>query len=168
MPITSYSVDPDKQFQQAIKDALSKVNDLTVPFTLMTKSWFQSNKAIFALKGPGKYTDLSPNYKKQKQKAVGFIYPILKRNGALEASLTQGGDSNAISYIINKTTLVLGTKVPYAAKHQFGEGVPRRPFMFIGAEQTAPEEINRRRDAWIAILQDYVMQVSQGFGTPKA
>jgi phage gpG-like protein len=167
MSITSYSVDPDKQFQEAIKDARKQVNDLTIPFTLMTKSWFKSNRAIFSLKGPGKYVDLSERYKPQKEKAVGFIYPILKRHGALEASLTVAGDSNAISYIINKNTLVLGTKVPYAARHQFGEGVPKRPFMFIGAEQTAPEEINRRRDAWIAILTDYVMQVSQGFGRPK-
>jgi phage gpG-like protein len=159
--ITSYSVDADRTFQQAIKDALEKVDDLTIPFTLMTKSWFQGNKAIFSLKGPGKYQDLSPQYKKQKQKAVGFIYPILRRTGVLEESLTVPGDPNAISYIINKNTLVLGTKVRYGANHQFGMGVPKRPFLFIGAEQTAPDEINRRRDAWIATLQDYVLQVSK-------
>src|SRR5688572_19842345 len=104
--IVSFKVDPDKQFQTAVKDALKQVKDLTIPFTLMTKSWFQGNKAIFALKGPGKYTDLSDAYKIQKKNAVGFIYPILRRSGVLEKSLTVPGDSNAISIILNKNTLV--------------------------------------------------------------
>ena len=166
--IVTYSVDPDKAFQKAIKDAIKDVQDLTVPFTLITKSWFKSNRAIFALKGPGKYVDLTEKYKLEKQKKVGFIYPILKRSGLLEKSITVPGDSNSISYIINKNVLVLGSKVPYGAAHQFGtKFLPIRPFIFVGAEQTAPEEINQRRDAWIATLRDYVLQVSSKVGTTK-
>jgi phage gpG-like protein len=162
--VTNYQVDPDKEFQKAIKQALTEVKDLTIPFTLITKSWFKGNRAIFALKGPGKYADLTENYKKQKQAKVGFVYPILRRNGALERSITDAGDSNSINYIINKSTLVLGTKVPYGPAHQFGTKVlPKRPFILLGAEQVSPPDLNRRREAWIAIIQDYVLQVSGKF-----
>jgi phage gpG-like protein len=165
-----FQVDSDKAFQKAIQDALREVSDLTIPYTLIAKSWFQGNKAIFSLKGPGKYVDLKENYKKQKQKAVGFIYPILKRSGALEQSITNPTDSNSINLIINKNTLILGTKIPYGAPHQFGApriNLPARPFILIGAEQTAPDQLNRRRDAWIAIIEDYVTQVSRKFSDPK-
>jgi phage gpG-like protein len=164
MSVTKYTVDPDKDFAKAISEALKECDDLTVPLTLIAKSWFKSNKAIFQLKGPGKYTDLSENYKKQKKKAVGFIYPILRRSGVLEESITNPTDSNSINLIINKNTLILGTKVPYASKHQFGEGVPRRPFVLIGAEQTGPEEFNQRRAAWIKTIQTHVLQVSGKLG----
>jgi phage gpG-like protein len=168
MAVTQYVVDADKQFQKAIKDALKQVNDLTIPFKLITKSWFKGNEFLFkAPYNPSRYTDLTENYKKQKKKAVGFIYPILRRSGLLEESITDPSSGNSINLIINGKTLVLGTKVPYAAKHQFGEKVPARPFLLIGGEQTAPDEINRRKDAWIATIRDYVMQKSQQVGTPK-
>ena len=164
MAVVKYSVDPDKEFQQAIRDAIGQVDDLTLPFQLITKSWFRSNKAIFSLKGKGKYQDLTPNYKKQKQKAVGFIYPILRRSGRLEGSITDPSSKDAVNLIINKKTLILGTKVPYGAPHQLGLKVPKRPFLLIGGEQTAPDEINRRRDAWISTLESYVLQVSEKVG----
>ncbi len=166
MSVTKYVVDSDKKFSQAIKDALEQVDDLTIPFTLIAKSWFKSNKAIFALKGPGKYQDLSPKYKKQKQKSVGFVYPILRRSGVLEESVTNPASPNSINLILNKNTLVLGTKVPYGAYHQFGTSkLPARPFVLIGAEQVSPPELNRRVDAWIEIVKDYVLQASRSAGT---
>lgn len=165
-----FTVDPGEKFSQAIQDALSQVDDLTLPYTLIAKSWFQSNKALFTLKSPGKFVDLSEKYKKNKQKAVGFIYPILKRSGALELSITDPTDTNSINLIINKQTLLLGTKIFYAPTHQFGSvksNVPARPFLLIGAEQTGPEEFNKREAAWIAIIASYVAQVSAKFADPK-
>jgi phage gpG-like protein len=160
-----FQVDPDKEFQKAIAKVVKEVDDLTIPFQEMTRSWFKSNRAIFALKSPGKYTDLTANYKKQKVKAVGFIYPILKRSGRLADSITKPDSSDAITEIINKKTLVLGSKVPYGSAHQFGTKVlPQRPWILLGAEQTAPEEINRRRDAWVALLADYLAQKSAQLG----
>jgi phage gpG-like protein len=165
--VTRYEVDPDQQFAKAVAKAIKEVDDLTIPFTLITKSWFQSNKAIFALKGPGKYTDLSEVYKDEKQNAVGFVYPILKRSGALARSITQpGGDS--IAKIINKTTLVLGSKDKKAAFHQKGMGnLPIRPVVMIGAEQTAPPELNQRRALWIKTIVDYVAQKTEPVGGLK-
>lgn len=163
--MVNYQVDPDKKFQAAITAALKEVSDLTIPYTLITKSWFKGNRAIFALKGPGKYVDLTPGYKKQKKKAVGFVYPILRRSGALERSITEPGDPASISLIINKTTLILGTKVPYGKYHQFGtKRLPKRPFILVGAEQVSPPDLNRRREAWLQIISDYVMQASRKFG----
>ncbi|HVH96869.1 MAG TPA: hypothetical protein VM682_08000, partial [Bacillus sp. (in: firmicutes)] len=168
--------DAGKQFQKAIDDALKKVNDLTIPFTLITKSWFKGNSFIFDLKGPGKYTDLAPdsgmskyNYKARKMKMVGFVYPILKLFGVLESSLTEPGDSNAIAVITNGTTLTLGTKVPYAQYlHTGTKHMPMRPVIIIGAEQSGPIDPNNRQQAWIAQIQDYVLKASANVGTVRS
>lgn len=156
----SIVVDPDKQFRDFLARSAQKVGNFTIPFTLITKDWFKSNRAIFALAGPGKYDDLSEKYKDQKQKAVGFIYPILKRSGKLEQSLTNPGDSASIAQIINKTILILGTKDRTAVWHQGGtKKMPARPPVLLGAEQVSPPELNRRRDAWYKIIESYVEQV---------
>lgn len=155
----------DKEFQRAIDATLKKVDDMTIPFNLMTQSWFKSNQAIFALSGPGKYQDLSDRYKPIKQSAWGFIYPILKASGRLMASITKPGDTDSIAMILNKRTLILGTKTPYAEYHQFGTNrLPARPFVLLGAEQVSPPEVNRRRDAWIKIMSDWANQVSATIG----
>lgn len=151
--VVEFQVDPDKSFQKAIKKATKEVGDLTVPLTLISQQWFKSNRAIFDLSGPGKFKDLSTAYKPQKKAAVGFIYPILRRTGAMERSITVPGSPGSISKILNKNTLTLGSSVPYA---QFNQ--KSRPFILIGAEQTAPPELNKRLDAWIAILANYVEQ----------
>lgn len=157
--VVKFQVDPDKAFQKEIEATLREVDDLTVPYTLMIQSWFKSNRAIFSLKGPGKYTDISQAYKTRKQKEVGFVYPILKRSGALAESITNPSDSNSIAKIINKRTLILGSSIFYGPFHQYGtKHMPARPWVLLGAEQTAPEEINQRREAWMAILRNWVMQ----------
>ena len=66
----------------------------------------------------------------------------------------------------HRKTLILGTKVAYAPYLQNGTSrMPARPHVLIGAEQVAPEEINRRRDAWIEILGEYVLQKASQLGT---
>ncbi len=154
------TVDPDKSFQEAVLAARDAVGDLTIPFTLISKSWFQSNKFIFEVKGgPGKYADLSERYKKWKQKKAKFIYPVLKLSGALEKSITDPKDKNAISYIINGRSLFLGTKDYKAGYLQTGtKRMPARPPVLIGAESVAPSDLNTRRDLWIGTIVDYVLK----------
>ena len=148
-------------FQAAIDRAKKASADLRIPLTLIAKDFYKSQKSIFQLKGPGQYEDLKPGYKKQKKKAVGFVYPILKRTGALEKSTTDPTDSNAINQILNKDTLIIGTTVEYAAKHQFGIGVPIRPFLFIGPESRyATNEQSGRLGRWNNILSAYILQVT--------
>lgn len=157
-----YAFDPDGAFQKKLNDAFKATGDLTIPLTLIAREWFQSNKSIFALKGKGRYTDLSPKYKKAKQRRYGFVYPILMASGRLMASITSPPGADSINYIINKNTLVLGTKVPYAIYHQSQEPrskMPYRPFLFVGVEQIAPHDIKQNRlKNWIKIIDSYLDQ----------
>ena len=155
----------DKKFNRAINDALKKVDDLTKPLTDIKDHWYETNKAIFAQRGPGGYPDLSPIYKILKRKEVGFIYPILRKSGALERSITNSSNGSALWKILNKRSLVLGSndkKVPF---HQFGtKNMPARPPIMIGTESFAPSALRKRRDVWIKILGDYVYDVSKDIG----
>lgn len=149
----------DKDLQATLKAAREQISDFTIPFKLIGQQWFKSNRAIADLKSPGKYQDLSPAYKKAKQRSWGFIYPILKASGRLLSSITSPG-SESINLIINKQTLLLGSTVPYGIYHQLGTAkMPARPWILIGAEQTAPPELNNRKDAWLAIINKYVSDI---------
>ena len=156
-------VDPDGRLKKAVSDAIQKVGNLTVPFKVITRSWFKGNNAIFDLKGPGKYQDITTATKKFKIKKVGAAYPILFFSGKLADSITKPDATGSIALIINKTELHLGTSIPYGIFHQSGKSrskIPYRPFILLGAEQTAPASLSNRREAWIKVITDYVEQVS--------
>lgn len=159
--MVKFVVDPGKEFQSAIASASEKVDDLTIPLTLIAQSWFKTNRAIFSLKGPGKYKDLSEKYKKIKARKFGSPYPILLASGRLAASITVPGASESINKILNKKNLILGTTTPYAAPLQFGSKfMPARPMVLIGSEQVSPEGVNRRLEAWVKILAKYCVDVT--------
>lgn len=167
MAAVEFSVDPDHSFRDAVQEAIEKTGDLTVPFMLIAKRWFTANKFIFTLKGPGKYVDLSPKYKKWKTKKKGSPYPILKLNGYLERSITDPADTNAINYIVNKTTLILGTKVSYASAHQFGipsRNLPARPPILIGVANSGDLANQREISIWNKILLHHI-QTHAKFGS---
>lgn len=166
-PITVV-VDPGKKFQAAIDDALTKVDDLTIPFIDIAKEWFKGNSAIFALSGHGKWDDLSEGYKKSKKASLGFIYPMFRgATNRLEKSLINPKDSGSVNQIINKKTLIMGTKVtsksgePYPQFLQLGtKKMPERPFVLIGPEQTGPEAFNKRYELFINHIQNYLEQIA--------
>lgn len=182
-------VDPDKEIEKALQRAKAAGINLTLPFTLIAKSWFRANRSIFTLKGPGKYPDLGgltpkatvsekskktreERAKQQKLMAVGFLYPLMRREGVLEESLTNPAGSNTVNLILNKNTLIMGTKVAYAFYHQAKgsrKKMPFRPIVFTGAEQIAPTEIRNASTRWINTIDDYMQQVlSKAFnGTPS-
>jgi len=165
----SYVVDPGKKFSAALKDAQEKSVDLTVPLQLIARQWFKSNRAIFALKGKGKYADLSPKYKLLKRRIIGSEYPILEFSGALKESITNPKDSHAISLVINKTGIVLGTSIPYAPHLHFGTNrpMPARPVVMIGAEQTGPDEFNERESLWILEIEKHIAESTKQIGETK-
>ena len=164
----SFIVDPGNKFSDAVAKAAQEVQDLTIPLQLIAKQWFKSNQALFALKSAGKFEDLSEEYQDQKERQVGFIYPILRRSGMLERSITNPSNGDAISVILNKNSLIMGTRVEYAPYLHFGTSkMPERPFVMIGAEQTGPEEFNMRQEAWIKTIQSYVDQKLAQVGTVK-
>lgn len=139
------------------------MGDLTVPLKLIAQSWFRSNRAIFTLKGPGKYADLSPAYKAFKARHLGTAYPIMRLSGQVEQSITDPTDPNSISYILNKNHLVLGTSIEYAninAKGSKKNNLPARPVVLFGNESVAPGPLNARVEAWKKMLLSYVGDVS--------
>lgn len=153
--VTQYSVNA-VEFQNAVKEALTEVSDLRVPFNAIANTWFKSNKAIFSTSSKGKYDDLKPSTKKQKFSKWGFIYPILYRSGFLADSLMIRGHSASILEI-GKTNMALGTKVEYGIFHQLGTvKMKARPFVLLGPEQVAPKQISKRKELWIKQITDHV------------
>jgi hypothetical protein len=162
---TSYSVDNDKIFVQALNKASEITDDLRIPFTLIAADFYRSQAAIWKLKGPGQYPDLSEAYKIRKQKKVGFIYPILRLNGFLEiAASVQNGPGNITR--IGMKDLVMGVDddtVPYAKYHQADgprKHLPQRKFLFIGPEaiRFANSEQQGRLERWMGIINEFMVQ----------
>lgn len=156
------TVDPDSRFRDRLRAAAAACDDLTVPMGLIANSWLKTNRAIFAVAGPGKYVDLTERYKERKKAKHGFEYPILRATGRLERSITTKGSKDNIGKILNKNMLILGSKVPYGAAHQLGapsRGLPSRPWVLLGTEQTAPDKLNVRVESWIRIIEDHVVKM---------
>ncbi len=150
-----------ERFLAAINRAKQVSEDLTLPLTLITKDFYKSQQGIFQLKGPGQYADLSKKYKAEKAALLGSAYPILKRSGRLEKSVTNPNSPDAWNYIVNKDTLILESRVEYGIFHQLGTSkMPRRPFFFIGPEAPtyATDEMKGRAERWLNILNSYVLR----------
>jgi len=166
-PIVSFILENDRKIQEKFTELATKVSDLRIPFGLIANNFYQGNKKIFTLKGPGRYEDLADSTKKQKQSEVGFIYPILKRTGRLSRSLTSKNDSGA-EFFVGRKSMILGTKVPYLIYHQSDKPrkkIPQRKALFIdgGGEEVARDAIiSGRLQAWTNIVDDYIAQVLSG------
>jgi hypothetical protein len=141
------------QFLESLKAAQKVASDLSSPLKEIGRDWMRTNRTIFQHSGPGPFRDLSggrarrnrrgqfqsPNagYKAEKLKKWGFVYPILKASGALERSLTDPGDSNALFEVRDGHELVLGTRLtsrgaPYPKFLNDGTSkMPARPFLSI-------------------------------------
>jgi len=158
---TSYIVENDKAFIKALNKLDRAVSDFRIPFGLISKEFFQGNKKVFSLKGPGQYPDLADSTKEQKKREVGFVYPILKRTGRLESSLTGGNSPEAVN-AIGKKLLLLGTTVPYAIFHQSDKSRTRLPLrkpVFISGpplEQGIADRVSGRKQAWLNIIDQYI------------
>jgi len=159
---TSYIIENDADFQRAIDRLALATSDFRIPFGLISKEFYKSNKKIFSLKSAGKYEDLSEKYKIAKQREVGFIYPILFKTGRLGASLLNPSDGEAINHI-SKTGLELGTNVPYAKFHQSDgarKKMPLRKVVFIDGgplESSKGASTSGRRETWLNIINQYIL-----------
>lgn len=158
---TSYVVENDKEFQAAVLTAIDEIGDLSLPFNSILKDFYRSEQAIFKLGGPGQYPDISEKYAKQKEKAVGFRYPLLLRSGSLAASLLSANAAGSIADI-TKTSLSFGTSIPYGIYHQSDDPrskIPLRKFLFIGPEASefANSDQMGRLTRWKGYVSDYVV-----------
>lgn len=166
---TSYYVDNDRKFRNAIKKAAEVSTDLRIPFGLILKDFYKSEAAIFKLKGPGKYPpfkgEINPKtgrtkYQQEKIADVGFDYPLLVRTGSLSASLLGPNNRGSISKITN-LSLTFGTSIDYGIYHQSDaprSKIPLRKFLFIGPEapRFATSEQMGRLERWKGYLTDHI------------
>lgn len=171
---TSYSVDNDNKFKNALKRVAVVSQDLRLAFGLILKDFYKSQQAIFSLKGPGKYPKFKgaidprtgrTKYQQEKIDAVGFDYPLLVRTGRLAASTLGPNNPGSVSKITN-LSLVFGSSVPYGVYHQSDEPrsrIPLRKFIFIGPEAPsfATSEQMGRLERWLGYINDHIARESR-------
>lgn len=185
---TSYVLENDRIFKETLQQAGEIVSDLRVPFGLIGRDFYRSQKAIFGLKGPGQYPPFKNSvraqglekgkdgklkrgvefnvsrsrYQDEKIKDVGFDYPLLVRSGKLAASVLAPNASGSI-YQVTPLSLAIGTSIEYGIYHQSDaprKKIPLRKFIFIGPE--APRFANSdqmgRLERWVKIIEDYAIR----------
>lgn len=175
-------------FLEAVEEAKKYAADLTDPLHRIGRQWMRTNKNFFR-QSPGMFADLSNGrggqkvrgfgdkrtgekgggiggYKLAKQRRWGFIYPILRASGALERSLTVPGDPNNLFEILNRETLILGTRAVsrdganYPAFLNNGTRyMPARNFLTISELTQA---------AWIRELKEFIGAAWGAPGKPPA
>ena len=168
MSLASYIIENDQNFREQL-DRLGKLTqDFRIPFGLISQDFYKSEQMIFQLKGPGLYPDLAPSTKKQKEKRIpGSTYPILVgATGRLAFSLLNPKSRDAIN-IIGKTSLTIGSTVPYLKYHQSDlprTRLPQRKALFIdgGPLETSKGGKNGRRERWTSIIEDYISKILAG------
>lgn len=167
---TSYSVDNDFKFRDALKRASAVTQDLRIPFGLILKDFYKSEQSIFKLKGPGLYPPFAGQkqkngktvYQNQKIKKVGFDYPLLVRTGVLANSLLGPSNTGSISKTTN-LSLAFGTSIKYGIYHQSDAArkrLPLRKFLFIGPEASrfATSEQMGRAQRWLGYIEDHIVR----------
>ena len=184
-PIISFIPENDDAFRKALDDVRDKVQDFTIPFSLIANDFYRSNRKLFSLKSGGLYppyggfspfetvfyrgtrTTKKDRAENEKLEKFGFIFPMLKRTGKLETSLS-GKSAPGAEFFVGRSQLIMGTKVDYAKYHQSDRPrtkLPQRKMIFIDggpAERAKDASISGRRERWINILNDYVAQVVSG------
>ena len=175
-----FNLENRAQFNAVLTKAFRKVSDLRFPFGEISRDFYKSQRAIFLKKGPGFYRDLSPKYKIQKARAVGFIYPILRRGGDLERATTSPNAKGSIN-IIRRKELIIGASlmskgkkpIDYVEAHNSDAArgkLPQRKVIFIGPEVRAFQQKDQqnkggRLTRWSNSVEKYVESVlaAQGF-----
>jgi len=174
--LIQYDFENRKEFQQILKNAASQISDLSFPMGEISRDFYISERAIFKLQSPGGFPDFkNERSKKQKLSEVGFLYPLLKRSGKLEKSITEEGSPGNITKITSRDATV-GTNISYAKFHQNGTRLmSARRFVFIGPESRAFSQKDRQKGGgrltrWSNIIENYVQVVlkNQGFETKRS
>lgn len=161
-------------------EAGKAISDLRIPFRLIAADFYRSNRKLFTLQSKGLYQDLAPsagqdgnpttrsNYKAQKQRKLGFVYPILVGETRELSNSILGRNNKWSHFSVGKRDLEMGTTVPYGKYHQSDlprSRMPLRKFVFIDggpADKSADSSINGRRERWFNIMKTHVNQVLTG------
>ena len=152
---------PVKKLGRNFDQLRASLQDMRPLFETFASDFYKDEKRIFALKGPGKYTELTDEYEIRKFMAHGFIYPILFATGRLANSLLSRGSSESV-LVIKKQEFRIGTTTPYAVYHHSKESrtiIPRRPVYFFGKDN--PQQTAR----WHRLVKVYIdKQIKGAFG----
>jgi len=129
-----------RAFNMGLAGIIKKVEDLTPVWESLTKSLESNMESQYAQSGQhdgfSRWQALSEDYAEWKKIKYGDL-PILTLTGRLRGSLNQSRNSDAVREI-EPQKMKYGTKVEYAAAHQYGyapNNLPPRPYMRIGESQ---------------------------------
>jgi phage gpG-like protein len=161
-----FALENEAEFKRQLERLAELTSDFRIPLNLIANDFYQSQKKIFTLKGPGKYQDLKERTIKEKERLLGKgnAYPILFRTGRLAKS-TLDRNSGEAEFYLGKTELIMGTSVPYAIFHNSDElprnKIPQRKVVFIdgGPLDTAKDGKYGRRDRWATIIFSHIQQL---------
>lgn len=184
----SYVLENDAAFKKMLVDAREVISDFRVPFGLISRDFYRSQRSIFKLKGPGQYpafknsvrasslgggtgqgsrrraeVDISKSpYQKRKLRKFGFDYPLLVATGKLAASVTTPNAPGSVN-AITKLSFVVGTSIRYGIFHQSDQArskIPLRKFVFIGPEapRFATSDQQGRLQRWLGYIEDYAVK----------
>ena len=175
-----WSIENNIAFQKKLDELGTATNDFRIPFRLVASDFYRSNRKLFTLQSAGLYQDLAPasgqdgnptttsNYKEQKKKQVGFIYPILVGKTRDLSNSILGRSHRYSLFFLGRKELQMGSTVPYGKYHQSDKTrgrIPQRKFVFIDggpADKSNDSSINGRRERWISIIDTHLKQLVTG------
>lgn len=175
-----WTIENNIEFQKKLNDLGKATNNFSIPFKLIASDFYRSNRKLFTLQSAGLYQDLAPsagqdgnpttksNYKEQKKKDVGFVYPILVGKTRDLSNSLLGRSHKYSIFMLGYKELQMGTNVPYGKFHQ-SDGtrtkIPQRKFVFIDggpADKSSDSNISGRRERWISIIDTHIEQLVTG------
>jgi len=175
-----WTIENAEAFQKKLDELGNVLSDFRIPFKLIASDFYKSNRKIFTLQSAGLYQDLAPskgidgnptttsNYKKKKERKLGFAYPILVGETRELSNSILGGRNKGSVFTLRKQALLMGTRVDHAKYHQ-GDGIrkkiPQRKFVFIDggpADKSSDSSINGRRERWTSIIDEHIKQIVTG------
>lgn len=173
------------EFQRGLDRLGAATSDFRIPFRLIASDFYRSQKVLFKLKSAGLYNPLggfnynSPsgfgNQTKReraedlKERNTGHSWdPILYgKTGDLRDSTLSKSHKYSV-FGLGRQDLAMGTSVPYGKYHQSSSPrtkMPYRKFVFIDggpADRAKSSSISGRRERWLNIMNDHVVQLITG------
>ncbi len=128
------------------KKLVKFTRDFTTVFQRITKDFRSNEKTVFDSEGtPKAFKALTAKYAAFKLKSVGSK-PIMQFSGRLMNSLIRKtGDTIEV---ITPRELRLGTRVPYAHRHQVGFKMPKREIIQITA---------KHKTRWVGFFEKFLI-----------
>ncbi len=154
-PLLTIDVMGDEQLARGLSRFADDVRDLREPFREIVKQFHKIEGKQFESEGKygsGGWRPLAPSTAEQKRRE-GFPDKILVREKHLMESLT--GETPWSMVEVRPLEMRVGTKLDYAAYHQQGRGVPKRPIINL----TEKDKMD-----FMKIIQRYLVnQVGRAF-----